>query len=135
MVRHLSHSKWVQQQYEEKYLRSGYRNVLVHSSIIEGTLRNESRRNKFDLANKQLLRSGKINSSEFCIFNKIRTIRNSLVHDSFRDGLVQDEIDELRDELMKRIIEAYKISSFLNVTLFKKYRIVRPSCIAFDLVK
>ncbi len=125
MVRNLSHDDWVRQQFEERYLKAFYRNVLIHSSIIEGTLRNESGRDKFASANKALLSSGKINSSEFCIFDEIRKIRNRLVHDSFKDGLVQNEIDGLRDELMKKIHEAYRISSFLDVTLFTKYRIVR----------
>jgi len=134
MVRNLSHDDWVRQQFEDKYLKTSYRNVLVHSSIIEGTLRNESGRKTFDLANKQLLCSGKISSSEFCIFDEIRDIRNRLVHDSFKNGFVQNEIDGLRDELMKKILEAYRISSFLNVTLFMEYRIVRVARIPFNSV-
>lgn len=123
MVKNLSHNDWVIQQFQ-KYLRTSYRNVLIHASIIEGTLRNESRKKTFDLANKYLLYSGKINSSEFSIFDEIRKLRNSLVHDSVKNKLVQNEIDELRDELMEKILKVYKISNFLNDKLFKKYKIV-----------
>jgi hypothetical protein len=61
MVKNLNHNDWVKQQFE-KYLKSTYRNVIIHSSIIEGTLKNESGKNKFDLANKSLLNSKKNNS-------------------------------------------------------------------------
>ena len=88
-------------------------------------MRNESGEDTFDLANKSLLRSEKITSSEFCVFNEIRNIRNNLVHESFKNGLAQNEIDGLRDNLMKKIHNAYKSSSFLNNKLFKKYEIKR----------
>ena len=133
MVKNLSHNDWVKQQFEAKYLRRSYRNVVIHSSIIEGTLVNSSgkKRNTFDEANKSLSHTGKISSSEFCIFNEIRNIRNQLVHESFKNKLVQNQIDGLRDDLMKKIHEAYKMSSFLNEKLFKKYNLERPSCIIF----
>jgi hypothetical protein len=124
MARNLSHDGWVKQQFKEKYLKSEYRNVLIHASIIEGTLRNESGRKTFDSANKRLSSSGRITPSEFSIFDEIRRIRNSLVHDSFRNGLLQNQIDGLRDELMRKILAAYRSSSFLEDTLFRKYAIV-----------
>jgi hypothetical protein len=132
MASNLSHDAWVRQQFAKRYLKSEYRNVLIHSSIIEGTLRNESRRNKFASANKALLDSGKINCEEFRVFDQIREIRNSLVHESFKDRLVQKQIDGLRDELMKKILEAYRISRFLNYALFMKYGLVRVPSVAFD---
>ena len=61
-------------------------------------------------------------------------MRNSLVHDSFKDRLVQRQIDGLRDKLMKKILEAYRISSFLNDTLFMKYGLVRVPSITFNPV-
>lgn len=132
MVKNLSHQNWVLQQFEVKYLKSSYRNVIIHASIIEGSLRKESGKSNFDLANKSLLQSKKIISSEFCILNDVRNIRNSLVHESFKNGLTQNEIDKLRDKLMEKIHIAYKVSSFLDEDLFKKYNIKRPSNIMFN---
>ena len=134
MVKNLSHADWVRQQFDKRRLRSEYRNVLIHSSIIEGTLRNKSGRRTFDMANRRLLCSGKITSCEFCIFNEIRTIRNRLVHDSFKDGLVQNQIDGLRDELMRKILQAYRISVFLNDALFARYALARLPAIVFEPV-
>lgn len=94
-------------------------------------MRNESREETFDRANRSLLCSGKIISSEFCVFDEIRGVRNSLIHDSFRNGLVQNEIDGLRDELKEKILKAYRISKFLDNKLFKRYKISRPTCIRF----
>ncbi|KKW19074.1 hypothetical protein A2852_02045 [Candidatus Adlerbacteria bacterium RIFCSPHIGHO2_01_FULL_54_23] len=132
MAKNLSHQDWVKQQFG-KYLKSSYRNVFVHSSIIEGILANESGMDKFDSANKFLLCSQKINSSEFCVFNNIRKIRNKLAHDIFkRKGLSQNEIDKLRDDLMKEIHNAYIVSNFLNNKLFEKYKLKRSSVIGFE---
>ncbi|MDP1845944.1 MAG: hypothetical protein Q8L09_04335 [Candidatus Moranbacteria bacterium] len=132
MSKNLSHHDWVVQQFD-KYLRKQYRDVFIHSSIIEGVLVNESKERSFDLANKRLLCSKKIYSSEFCVFNEIRDIRNKLAHDIFKkDGLTQKDIDKLRDDLMEKIHKAYKISSFLEDKLFKKYKINRSSIITFN---
>lgn len=131
MAKNLSHKDWVKQQFN-KYLKSSYRNVFVHSSIIEGILVNESGMDKFDSANKFLLCSQKITSSEFCVFNEIRKIRNSLAHDIFKKKLPQNDIDKLRDDLMEKIQKAYKISSFLDKKIFKKYGITRPQAILFN---
>lgn len=132
MSKNLNHHNWVVQQFE-KYLKTSYRNVFIHSSIIEGVLVNESGEDKFDSANRFLLCSRKINSSEFCVFDKIRKIRNSLAHRVFKKrGLSQKEIDKLRDDLMEKIHEAYKVSDFLNEKLFKEYKITRSSSITFN---
>jgi len=131
MVKNLSHNNWVLQQFEDKYLKASYRNVLIHSSIIEGVLRNESGENGFKLAIKFLFDLGKITDDEFKKFDDIRNTRNCLVHDSFRNGLDQKDIDNARDDLMKKIHGAYRVSNFLNEKLFEKYQIVRPSRITF----
>jgi hypothetical protein len=132
MSKNLSHHDWVVQQFD-KYLRSQYRDVFIHSSIIEGVLVNESGKRSFDLANKSLLCSKKIYSSEFCVFNEIRDIRNRLAHDIFKkNGLAQNDIDKLRDDLIEKIHEAYKTSSFLEEKIFKKYKIKRSSIITFN---
>ena len=130
MVKSLSHDDWVRQQFK-KFLRRSYRDVLVHSSIIEGTLRNETGERWFSDAIKALQKSGRITSSEFDVFDAVRDTRNRLVHDSFKDGLVQNQIDGLRDKLIEKILEAYKISRFLDKALFLKYNIVRGPTITF----
>jgi len=128
----LNHEEWVVQQFQEKYLKKGHRNVLIHSSIIEGMLVNESGMYNFDSANKFLLCSKKIDHSEFCVFDEIRKIRNKIAHEIFKKKLSQKKIDELLDNLMKKIHEAYKISDFLNKSLFTKYSIPRILIIAFN---
>ena len=131
MVKNLSHNDWALQQFD-KYLKTSYRNVLIHASIIEGILRNESGQEKFYSANKFLFCNKQITISEFKVFDELRNIRNSLIHDSFKDKLEQNKIDELRDKLMKKIHESYRISNFLNKRLFEKYSIERSVFITFD---
>jgi len=86
-------------------------------TIIEGVLRNKSKKDKIDSANKFLLRSEKITSSDFCIFNEVRKTRNSLVHESFKNKLTQNEIDGLRNNLMEKVHSAYKVSGKDSVIL------------------
>jgi len=134
MSKNLSHQEWVLEQFTPKYLKTSYRNAVLHSSIIEGVLVVESRINKFDYANKFLLCDKKIDSSEFCIFNKIRDIRNRLVHRIFKKrGLSQNEINKLIKDLVQEILLAYKKSAFLDKKLFEKYQIPRPQNIKPDL--
>ncbi|OGL52764.1 hypothetical protein A3K55_01410 [Candidatus Shapirobacteria bacterium RBG_13_44_7] len=132
MVRNLTHGEWVLQQFEERYLRSSYRNVLIHASIIEGTLRNESGSERFYSANEYLNNNHIITPAEYYVFDEVRDTRNKLIHDSFKDGLEQNAIDELRDELMEKIHEAYRISDLLNRNLFQKYDIPRLAIITFN---
>lgn len=84
MSKNLDHREWVIEQFQKKYLKKSYRNVFIHSSIIEGMLVKESGMGTFDSANKFLLCSNKISSSEFCKFDQIRKIRNKLAHNIFK---------------------------------------------------
>ena len=128
-----NHKEWIKYQFEN-YLRKEYRNIFIHSSIIEGVLVSESNMNTFDSANKFLLCFGHIKSPEFCVFNKIREIRNKIAHEIFKNKLDEKNINQLRDNLMWKIHEAYKISRFLNDKLFKRYVITRPTSIKFNPV-
>ena len=120
----LNHEDWVKEQFKNEYLKSAYRNVFIHFSIIEGILVNESEMNNFSSANKCLLCSQRIDSSEFCAFDSIRKVRNKLAHNIFKEErLSQKDIDGLRDDLMKKIHHAYRISTFLKTKLFEKYEI------------
>jgi hypothetical protein len=132
MTTNLNHNDWVKQQFD-KYLNKSYRDVVVHSSLLEGILVNESGMDTFDASNKFLLCSQKISSHEFCIFNAVRKARNALVHKPFKGkGLLQKEIDKLRNTLYENILEAYKSSSFLNEKVFLKYQITRQSKISYN---
>lgn len=132
MAKHLNHKEWIEQQFESKYLRKSYRNCFIHSALIEGILVKKSGKEKFDLANKSLLHSNQINSDEFCIFNAIRKIRNSLAHRIIKSTFSQDDMDELLTNLINKIHEAYKYSKFLNKELICEYNIKRSPLILFE---
>lgn len=133
MLKHLSHKDWVIRQFDVNDLRSSYRNVILHASIIEGTVRNVSSQGKFKQANDSLKKSRTITPEEYRAFEEVRDVRNKLVHESFKDGYTQDEIEDSRDTLMKKILTAYRISTFLDNRLFKKYGIPRPPKIDLKL--
>jgi hypothetical protein len=132
MARNLDHDKWVRGQFA--YLRDLYRDALLHASIIESILTSESGAGTFDSANKLLLCIGKTVAFEFCLFNEIREIRNKLVHRIFKKRLSSNQIDSLIKQLMEKIRDAYRKSTFLDNALFKKYNIPRGSTLAITPV-
>jgi uncharacterized protein YutE (UPF0331/DUF86 family) len=66
--------------------------VILHASIIEGAVRNESNKDGFKQANKSLKDAGIISPAEFNAFEEVRELRNKLIHESFEDGLDEDQI-------------------------------------------
>ena len=133
MSKQLSHIDWMSRQFDVNGLRTSYRNVILHASIIEGTLRKISKKSSFQYANKFLRNNKKITHDEFNTFEEVRKIRNKLIHDSFKDALTSKQIESLRNDLRKRIIDAYKISKFLDDKIFKKYGIQRITKIKLTL--
>jgi len=135
MSKHLSHNDWVIRQFDANGLRSSYRNVILHASIIEGAVRNESNKDSFKQANESLRDAGIISPAEFNAFEKVREVRNKLIHESFKDGLDEDQILGLRDTLRKKILIAYTISEFMDSKVFNMYRIQRLPKIALKVPK
>jgi hypothetical protein len=133
MSKHLSHNDWVIRQFDANGLRSSYRNVILHASIIEGAVRNVTNKGNFKQANESLKDAGRTTPAEFNAFEEVREVRNKLIHESFKDGLTEDRIEGLRDTLRKKILTAYKISKFLDDEVFKKYGIQRLPKIALKL--
>lgn len=133
MSKHLDHRSWVEEQIS-KYLGTNYRNVFIHSSIIEGILVTKSGKYRLQNAIDTLAFSHTITPSEATIFGEIKDLRDSLAHEIFKNGgLSQDAIyHQLIKPLMAKIRKAYIVSPFLQKELFEKYKIVRPDIIAFN---
>lgn len=77
MSKHLSHNDWVIPQFDANGLRSSYRNVILHASIIEGAVRNMSNKDNFKQANKSLKSAGTISPAEFNAFEEVREVETS----------------------------------------------------------
>ena len=132
MARNLDHGGWVRRQFNQNGLKPSFRNVVLHVSFIESIVRNESKRGTFDAANMFLRISNSITQSEFEVFDRVRDLRNKLVHTILKKGLTQKEIESCRDALMKKILEAYRSSTFLDDRLFRQYDISRGPSIAYN---
>jgi len=128
----LNHNEWVLEQFQEKYLKKSYRNIVIHSSIVESVLVNKCGIDNFNSANKCLLYSKDINSGEFSMFDKIRKNRNKIAHEILKKkGLSQKDMDKILHDLRTTILKVYETSNFLDKNLFKKYNIPRVPDIAF----
>lgn len=121
--RNFNHKDWVKYQFKLTMLKPSYRNILVHFSLIESFLVGTASEEKFSNANKILLCTGVISSDEFCLFDLIRKKRNKLVHRIYKRKLKEVEINKSIAQLMDKILEAYKMSNFLNKLLSEKYDI------------
>ena len=119
----MNHKEWIKNQFTGKMMKVNYRNALIHFSLIESFLRNKAQKRTFDLANKTLLCCGLTTSEEFCIFEKIRLLRNEIIHKLFLESLGEKDINKKVNNLMKDILFAYKKSEFLKKNLIEKYEI------------
>ena len=117
MKRHLTHKEWVKEQFGGNNYKVNYRNAMVHCSLIESLLRTQTKEETFDCSNKKLLCSNTISATEFCSFDKIRKMRNEIIHNIFSKKLDQDNIDKRVLSLMQNIKEVYKNSEFLKEKL------------------
>lgn len=120
-----SRNDWMIRQFNAQGLKPSYRNAILHASIIEGAVRKVIDWGSFHQANKTLRYAKKIERDEFQAFEKVRTGRNKLLHESFKRDPNQNDIENLVFALMKEIHNAYKISRFLDDKVFKKYEIKR----------
>lgn len=117
MKYHLSHKEWVKEQFRGNNYKVNYRNVMMHCSLIESLLKTQAKEETFDCANKKLLCLNIISGAEFCYFDKIRRMRNELIHNIFSKKLNQDNIDRKVLSLMYNIKEVHKNSKFLKIKL------------------
>ncbi len=134
MSENLNHDDYVAHQLREdgKGLSATYRNVILHASIIEGVLRRKTGKESFKEAINALPK-GKEYDAERAALHDLRRARNELVHDCFKKGYDQSQIEALRNGVMKKILTVYKLSKYLNEKLFKEYKIKkRPRKIPYQ---
>lgn len=129
MKKHLPHKEWVLNQFE-KYLTLSYRNVFIHTSIIEGLLIDESEeetpfpdekekkkcQKQFRIISYAMKLLGKLNKN----YKKLFENRNDLIHGIARKSnpLDQDNIEKKIKEMHSCIINIYK-EKYIN-NLFGK---------------
>lgn len=105
-----NHKEWVLNELKEDRFKPSYRNCLIHFSIIESLLIDETKKvsNNYSTCIKVLRYASKITYSEFNILNKLGAKRNKLVHRIIREKLEQEDIDNTIKELMSLIKSTYK---------------------------
>jgi len=110
-----------------KNLKTRYRDALLHASFIEGVVFNKSKSTRRGLYHAILWLHihKKITAEERDAFNEVRNARNTLVHDIVKKEASQRQIDQWLKDLMNKVLKAYRMSTFLNDELFKKYNIPR----------
>lgn len=99
-----------------------YRNVVLHSSIIESLIETESKRNGFTAGLITLLSIRKISIKDLIMLNKIRGLRNKIVHGFFKKG-IRERMNKNIHSLAMAIITTYRDSDFLKNQFIKKYKL------------
>lgn len=59
------------------------------------------------------------------MLHAVRGARNELVHSIIRKEASQEQVEQWLDDLMNKVLKAYRMSAFLNDELFAKYSIPR----------
>ena len=116
--KHLTHEAWV----KDQKLRKTFRDVLVHTSLIESIIINESIKIE-PLPNKEI-KTYRSFGKAITILDKNKIIDiyllkekcNELMHNIFRKKLNQDQNEKIRDEMFNLINKIRKESD-----IAKKY--------------
>jgi hypothetical protein len=121
MRRKKIHADWVKAQFSSKWKSSSYRNVLIHTGLIENIIGEEARhRDNFAIAIKILRFSG---YEKLGAIEELRKLRNKIVHKVEEEELDESEIIETRDRMHKLLGEIYHKNVLIKDYFFKKYGI------------
>lgn len=113
---HLSHREWVKCQ----KLKPTFRDVLLHTSLIESAIISESEKIKPLSKKEKLFYRSFGNSITILDKNTVVDIynlnkeRNKLIHDIFRRKLNQDQIEKTRDKMFELINKIRKESKIIK---------------------
>ncbi|OGY58145.1 MAG: hypothetical protein A3C03_00205 [Candidatus Colwellbacteria bacterium RIFCSPHIGHO2_02_FULL_45_17] len=142
--RDLSNRDYVYCQFTNKRLKTRYKNVFIHTSLIEGLIVDRSLRKESQVRQKceccgredsfrsfrraiEILRDDV--GDQYNSLHEIYTIRNELAHDFIT--LDQAPLEQKIEEAWEKIINVYKNSEFLNELFHVKYNF-RPDKIVED---
>lgn len=127
----LSHEKWVECQFN-KYNKSCFRDVVLHTSFIESTIIAESERfhpfpclkergqfRTFGYAIELLKTNDDYKDKDFEAINDLREKRNNLIHGIMEEGIDQNEIESRVGKIYEKIKEVYKSDLFNKI--FEKF--------------
>lgn len=135
----LSHKEWIQYQFDCRDKKEQYRDILIHVSLVESILINESERyHSFPCPNEKgnyrnfryaisLLKGIYKNKKDNKEFGKIENLwkcRCELIHGIIKNGLSELEIKNLIKKIYKNIKIVYKSGLFnkifKNIDVHKK---------------
>lgn len=97
----MNHHSWVRVQFV-KARRPYYRDVIIHASFIETVVRQLTQRNTFEKAIKALKR--KLPTKEINQLDRLRKIRNALVHDLLKDPRMTNDVIKRKIYELRRVI-------------------------------
>ena len=120
----LDHHPYVAEQFKGG-VKCRYRDVILHASIIEGIMCKRMKKRTFEVANLSLKAFNPISKQEFDVLERVRKARNRLVHGVIDKAATQVQVETWVKDLHEKILTAYRISTFLDKELFRKYGISR----------
>jgi Mn-containing catalase len=116
------HKDWVKTQFTAPYKSPSYRNVLIHTGLIENIIEKEAKHKvNFDVAIKILKFSKRYKNLDK--IDNLRKLRNKIVHKIEERELDEDRIIKIRDDMHKSLKEIYHSQSLIQKYFLKKYGI------------
>mgnify|MGYP001577395302 CR=1 FL=1 len=119
----MDHPEWIKNQFKKVRGRAWYRDVIIHASFIETATKSVAKeRNSFDCAIKILKASEKYKDDKLDEIERLRKLRNRMIHDLLKDKELTNEaiIKTIRE--MKKILKDIYHNSVLIQEYFQKHR-------------
>jgi len=116
------HNDWVKAQFDSQRRKADYRNVMIHTGLIENVIEDEAGyKENFSVAIKILRFSKRYDGLDK--IEKLRKLRNKIVHRIELDKLDEKEINKTRDEMHTLLKEIYKDNLLIKDYFQSKYKI------------
>lgn len=117
----MNHKEWVKNQYKAVKGRAIYRDVIIHASFVETATKQLGRSGNFSCSVKILRVRYPDHKIEIDQLEKLRTIRNRMIHDLLKDeSLTNAEILKTIRSMKKILREIYRTNNGLIKKFFHK---------------
>ena len=123
-MKDLDNTDWVENQFKYISSQRTLRDVILHAAFIEQIVKLESRTTNFKAAITELkLRKcrGKIIENSLEEIERVRELRNDILHEIIKKQLSQLEIENKRNEMHNCIINIYNYSELVCKFFKEKY--------------
>ena len=118
----MDHSDWIKNQFKKAKGRAWYRDIIIHASFVETVVKEVAQGGRnFEHAIKILQANSKHRGDKLDEIEKLRKLRNRMIHDILKDKNLTNEVIKATIKEMKEILKNIYHHSLLVQEYFKKH--------------